>query len=141
MNQTSKKLNGKLVIALGRSYRLIHQRSEVLFNKYHITFGQFEVLEALYHKGSLIVKEIIEKVLSNSGNMTVVIKNLEREGLIIREVNKDDQRSYIISLSNKGRELIKEVFPQHMLLLDESLKDLTKKEKEEVIEILKKLKS
>jgi len=41
-------------------------------------------MEALYHLGDLKICEIIEKTLSTSGNMTVVIRNLEKESYITR---------------------------------------------------------
>lgn len=36
--------------------------------------------------------------------MTVVIKNMEREGYIYREEDPKDKRSFLISLTSKGRE-------------------------------------
>ena len=133
------ELNGKLIIALSRSLQIIHSKSEKLFTEHQLTMAQFAVLEALYHKGDLTIKALIESVLSTSGNMTVVIRNLEKQQLVVRQENTDDKRSYIISLSAKGRSMIEPLFKQHMQYVEESLSALNGIDKNTVIEILKKV--
>ena len=83
--------------------------------------------------------EIIDVVLTTSGNMTVVIKNLEKNGLVARESNPKDKRSYVVSLTPKGRELIKSIFPKHMKILAKNLNVLSKAEKDNLLATLKKL--
>ena len=50
-----------------------------------LTYSQFAVLEALYHLGHMSQGEISMKVLKSGSNMTTVIDNLERDGLVRRE--------------------------------------------------------
>ena len=50
-----------------------------------ITPSQFAVLESLYHLGSMNQGEVSTKVLKSGSNMTTVIDNLERDGLVKRE--------------------------------------------------------
>lgn len=139
MEDKNKKLNGQLIIALSRSLQIIHRESEVLFSKQQITMAQFTVLEALYHKGDLTIGQLIEKVLSTSGNMTVVIRNLEKQQLIKRIENPNDKRSYIIQLTTKGKTMIQNLYQQHMDFVGLALEKVSKKDKEKVIDILKQL--
>lgn len=139
MKEIDYKLDGTFIIALSRSLRTAHQKSEALFRERHLTMAQFTVLEALYHKGGLTVGELIEAVLSTSGNMTVVIRNLEQSGLVSRTANPSDGRSFLVCLTDRGRELIADIFKQHMTLVGESLSPIPTEEKETVIQILKKL--
>ncbi len=46
-----------------------------------LTLSQFAVLEALYHLGPLYQREIGQKLLKSSGNITMVIDNLEKRRL------------------------------------------------------------
>lgn len=85
MKKNEIKTNGKLIIALARSYKAIHKESDAMLKSYGLTNGQFAVMEALYSKGDLTVSELIEKVLTTSGNMTVLISNLEKAGMVIRD--------------------------------------------------------
>ena len=79
----------------------------------NLTVSQFAVLEVLFHKGPLCQREIGEKILKTSGNMTMVIDNLEKRGLVTREKYPDDRRFISVHLTDDGRRLISELFPVH----------------------------
>ena len=84
-------LNLKVVIGISRANQAIQKHSAVTFKEGGLTTAQFAVLEALYHKGTLTIQEIINSILSTGGNMTVVINNLEKEKLVERLVNPEDK--------------------------------------------------
>lgn len=133
------ELNMKLVVALVR-VTLNHERSTARFMHEHgLTLPQFGVLEVLYHKGDLRVCEIIEKTLSTSGNMTVIIKNLELEGFVHRVCDPEDKRAYRIGLEPKGRVLMEEIFPEHVKEIEQWADVLALDEKEVLLRLLKKL--
>ena len=52
---------------------------------FDLTISQFGVLEALYHKGPLCQRDIAAKILKSTGNITMVIDNLEKRELVRRE--------------------------------------------------------
>lgn len=139
MDTHNHRENGKLIIALGRAMQRSHGKSIAMLRENGLTFPQFTALEALYHKGALTVSQIIDAALSTSGNMTVVIRNLEQRGLVLRMENPSDKRSFLIGLTAAGRELIEFVFPLHMELLEERLSPLSVQEKETIIQLLKRI--
>src|SRR6476469_10289670 len=57
-----------------------------------VTPCQFGVLEALFHLGPMCQRDLGERILRSSGNMTMVIGNLARRGLVRRERSADDHR-------------------------------------------------
>ncbi len=124
---------------MSRALRTTHIKSEAMLRQNGLTRAQFEVLEALYHKGSLTVGSLIDTVLSTSGNMTVVIRNLEQNGMVRRTKKETDARSYLIDLTEAGREIISSVFEKHMENLENALLPLTDEEKNTIINILNKL--
>lgn len=131
--------NLKLIVAIAR-VALAHERSTSRFlASYGLTLPQFGVLEVLYHKGNMRVCEIIDKTLSTSGNMTVIIKNLEAEGYIYRLADVKDRRAYQIGISDKGKALMAELFPKHVEEVEDWAKVLTDKEKTELLTLMKKL--
>jgi MarR family 2-MHQ and catechol resistance regulon transcriptional repressor len=75
-----------------------------------LTISQFGVLEALHHKGPLCQRDIAAKILKSTGNMTMVIDNLEKRGLVRRERQSEDRRYFTIQLTEKGEELIIKTF-------------------------------
>lgn len=137
---TLNSLNLKLMIALSRTTQAVHKRSSEIFKKGGLTTAQFAVLEALYHKGPLNINQIIQSVLSTGGNMTVVINNLEKEALVTRCPSPDDKRSFVIEITEKGRACMREIFPIHLVALEEDFGTLLEDEKHVLISLLKKIK-
>lgn len=134
-------LNLKFLIAMTRSTQMLHKRSGQIFEQGGLTIAQFSVLETLYHKGNMTIGQIMKSILSTPGNMTVVIKNLEKEGYIRRDTNINDKRSSMISITKEGEVLIENIFPEHIKDLEGILNVFSDQEKEKIVELLKKLKS
>ncbi len=133
------QLNLKLVIGFSRSTLNLHRSTQRLAAEYGLTLPQFGVLEALYHLGSLKICEIIEKTLSTSGNMTVVIRNLELEGLVNRLQDPQDKRVFRIEITEKGRAIIAELFPKHLNEVAAIMERLEPAEKEELVRLIRKM--
>ncbi len=51
----------------------------------HLPTSQFGVLESLYHLGPMCQSDIGSKLLKSNSNITFVIHNLEKRGLVRRE--------------------------------------------------------
>lgn len=134
-------LNLKTVIALNRSFQSLRKRELKTIKKGGLTLAQFGVLEVLYHKGDLRICDIIEKTLSTGGNMTVVIENLLKDGLVVRYPDPNDGRASLIGLSEEGRRIIEEIFPEHVENIGNILEPLSSEEKQQLIDLLKKLSS
>ncbi|WP_297518745.1 MarR family transcriptional regulator [uncultured Clostridium sp.] len=128
------------LVALKRANNLLEKNEIPIKKETGLTMGQFAVLEILYSKGDLVIAEIIEGVLSTSGNITVVIKNLKRDGYIIQIANPNDKRSSLISLTNKGIEIIERILPKHFENITNSFSELTRDEKNFLIKLLRKIK-
>ena len=68
-----------------------------------LTPSQFGVLEALFHLGPMCQRDLGERILRSSGNMTLVVGNLERRGLVRRERSAEDHRYNQVHLTGRGR--------------------------------------
>jgi MarR family 2-MHQ and catechol resistance regulon transcriptional repressor len=77
-----------------------------------LTLSQFGVLETLLHRGPLCQGELAGKLLKSGGNLTLIVSNLEKAGLVTRERDAEDRRYITVSLTEKGRVLISELFPK-----------------------------
>ena len=132
-------LNLKTLIALSRCTQNVHKKGYRTIKEGGLTISQFAVLEILYHKGDLKICEIIDGILSTGGNMTVVIDNLVKDNLVKRCADPKDRRVNLISITEKGRNIINEIFPKHVENVNEIFKGLTVEEKKNLISLLKKL--
>jgi MarR family 2-MHQ and catechol resistance regulon transcriptional repressor len=132
-------------LALGTYVKLI-RASEAATMRIHrhlaetrLTFSQFGVLEALLYLGPLCQKDLGEKILRSSGNITLVVDNLERRDLVRRERSSADRRFVAVSLTEKGRRLIEELFPRHAQAAVGEMAVLTPAEQEELGRLCRKL--
>ncbi|WP_037570799.1 MarR family winged helix-turn-helix transcriptional regulator [Spirochaeta cellobiosiphila] len=131
--------NLKLVIALLRTVQDLRKNELIYIKDSGLTIAQFGVLETLYHKGDMRVCEIIDKTLSTGGNMTVIINNLIRDGLITRYQDPEDKRAFICQLTEKGEEIIMSIWPKHLKELGKTFKNLSLEEKRQLRQLMKKL--
>ncbi|GGB06938.1 MarR family transcriptional regulator [Macrococcus hajekii] len=107
----------------------------------NLTHSQFGVLDVLYCKGEMPICNLMEKLLGTAGNMTVILKNMERDGLVYRRVLPDDKRKSVVGLTDAGKEKFEQVLPAHRSEIDEVFDVLTEEERHQLITILKKFKN
>lgn len=104
-----------------------------------LTPTQFGVLETLYHLGPLHICILAEKHLKSRNNLTTVVDNLERGGLVTRCTDPKDRRAIVVSLTEPGRELIREAIPQHAEEVRFFISKLTVDEQALLNDLLRKL--
>ncbi len=104
-----------------------------------LTPSQFAVLESLYHLGPMCQGEVSAKILRSTGNMTLVLDNLEKRGLVRRERDTDDRRMVIISLTEAGREVISRILPRQIAAIVEEMSVLTSEEQATLGRVCRKL--
>ncbi len=104
-----------------------------------LTISQFGVLEALYHLGPLCPGEISRKLLKSTGNITLVIDNLEKRGLVRRVRSLEDRRMIRIELTEAGKANIANVFPRHLAAIVSEMGVLTAEEQAELGRLCRKL--
>ena len=126
-------------INLARATNSLQARLSVQLEGQGLTVGQFGVLEALLHLGPMTQCVLGEKLLRSGGNITLVIDNLEKHGLVRRERQTEDRRTIVIHLTPKGMRLIKRVFPAHAKMILKEMSQLEPKEQEDLRRLCRKL--
>ncbi len=136
---SDQRLALKTYVKLMRATGVVNERMHKHLLTEKLTFSQFAVIEALYHLGSLCQQDIGRKILRTSGNMTMVIDNLEKRGLVVRTSDPNDRRYKRVSLTAEGERLIKNIFPRHAEITKRVFSTLTTHEQEQLGALLKKL--
>ena len=139
MNEKDK-LSFDLIKAIKKANNQILKLENEVVKDYNLTTLQYGVLEALYIKGDMRVSDLIERLISTSGTMTVVIRNLEKSGLVARECNSEDRRSCMIILTDKGRKIVKAISPSRREIANDFADTLNEREKAELLGLLYKFK-
>ncbi|MCF6246523.1 MAG: MarR family transcriptional regulator [Desulfobacula sp.] len=103
----------KIYTQLMRAANTVTERMHRNLLENKLSISQFGVLEALYHLGALCQKDIGGKILKTSGNITLVIDNLEKRKLVKRKKDMADRRRMTVVLTESGLKLIEKIFPVH----------------------------
>lgn len=129
----------KLFVVLSRAHRAISEHTRRDQERHGLGATEFAVLEALYHKGPLLVGEVGARILLTSGSTTYVIDKLEQRGLVSRRPCDTDRRALYVDLTREGKALIRRIFPSHAAAVETAMAGLTLEEQQHVTELLKRL--
>jgi len=126
-------------IKLTRAAESVSVRVNRHLTEYDLTASQFGVLEALYHLGTLSQGVVARKLLLSTGNITTVLQNLEKRGLVERQRDPHDQRYVRVSLTADGRALVARILPSHIAGIVADLDILTPNEQETLARLCRKV--
>jgi DNA-binding MarR family transcriptional regulator len=79
-----------------------------------LTLPQYDVIITLGNTAGMQPKRLGEKTLITKGTLTGVVSRLKDKGLVERLASKKDGRSQIIRLTEAGRAIYEQTFPEHL---------------------------
>jgi MarR family 2-MHQ and catechol resistance regulon transcriptional repressor len=129
----------KLYVVLARAGNAVNRRVAAEIDLHELTLTEFGILEALYHKGPLLLGDVQRKILLSSGGVTYTVDRLAEKGLVERRECQSDRRARYAALTPKGQALIEKIFPAHAQSIEETLSVLSAREQEELTALLRKL--
>jgi MarR family 2-MHQ and catechol resistance regulon transcriptional repressor len=138
-NEIEEAASLKLFVVLSKAYKTLMDLAVKDMKSHGLSSAEFMVLEVLYHRTRIPLQQIGEKILVTSGSITYNIDKLENKGLLKRVPCSDDRRVTYAEITEAGRELFDDIFPQHVSSLHRLMGGLNTEEKEQATELLKKL--
>ncbi|MFQ5957029.1 MAG: MarR family winged helix-turn-helix transcriptional regulator [Candidatus Brocadiales bacterium] len=125
-----------LVLELGR-----HPESASI-----LTYGQETLLTLLSQGGKMSLKDVKTHLNINTFQMSRLLASVEnyvedqrQVSLINRNVNEQDKRQWIVSLSDDGRKILSDELHRRRLRVERILGPLTQKEKANLMSIIQKM--
>ena len=100
-------LSTNIIYLCGEFSHVFHQMltKEFKGNGIAVTVEQFSVLAMLFYRDGLSQQEISDVLGRDKTTMARVISIMERDNMISRVTNKDDNRGKLIYLTRKGRSI------------------------------------
>lgn len=138
-------LNTEPMAILGRARRLsnlVARGIEETFSGFGLDRGEFDVIATLRRSGPpyrLTPTEMYTMLMLSSGGLTHRLDRLEKSGLIAREKSERDGRSFIVSLTPRGKDLAERAFRADMANELAVLRALSAKERQALGALLRKL--
>jgi DNA-binding MarR family transcriptional regulator len=127
---------------IGRLHRIANQLTgelTLLYAKYGLTEGEFDVLAALRRAGAPYERapgEIALHTMVTTGAVTKRVDRLEEAGLVHRRRSDADGRGRVVRLTPGGRRLIDKAFTAHMANEQRLLEALTPDETAQLEKLL-----
>ena len=113
-----------------------------LREQFATTLPRFDLMAQLErHADGLKMGELSRLLMVTGGNVTAIVDQLEKEGLVERLDEPDDRRAFRIRLTRAGEKTFTDMARAHEDWVVELIAGLTKREQDELLKLLAKVKS
>ena len=136
-NYESLLLDRQLCFPLYACAREMIKLYKPFLDELDLTYTQYIAMMVLWERHSVSVKEMGEALYLDSGTLTPLLKKMEAKGLLTRRRSLEDERSLIVTLTERGQALRDRALavPGQML----SCVNLSPEERQELYRLLYKL--
>lgn len=118
---------------VARLYLAYQEEMQKTFMRFGLNAAKFDVLATLRRAGApyrLSPGDLLKATMVASGTMTNRITRLEADGLVLRRINPDDSRSFLIELSAEGLALVDQVVTDHVTTQDRLVRAMPPEEQQ-----------
>jgi MarR family transcriptional regulator, 2-MHQ and catechol-resistance regulon repressor len=129
----------KLWVVLSRAQAAVSAHVAADVQRSGLTLTEFAILEALYHRGAMLLGEVQRRILVSSGGITFLVDRLVAKGLVERQECPSDRRARYAALTPDGEALIARIFPGHAAMIARAVSTLTAEEQQVAVKLLRRL--
>lgn len=87
--------------------------------------AQMHTVEIIGHNQNMRMKELAGRLGVTTGSLTVGVDKLEKLGLVERKPHESDRRSWLIVLTDDGKQMYEQHHKYHQEFTNEISRDLT----------------
>lgn len=99
------KLENQLCFPLYVAAKEVVKKYRPFLDPLGLTYTQYIAMMVMWECKSVTVGELCEKLFLDTGTLTPMLKKMQAAGLVERRRSVNDERSVIISITQKGEEL------------------------------------
>ncbi|MEU9808417.1 MarR family transcriptional regulator [Mycobacterium sp. NPDC050853] len=115
----------EVIGSLKRATGLLARALEPLYATAPIAEPEHDILVVLRHrKGPVIARHVAEELGVSQAWVSRTLRRLEERGYVQRQANANDRRAAIISMTDSGRAVVDEFFPEQLRIEREALAGL-----------------
>jgi DNA-binding MarR family transcriptional regulator len=109
--------------------------------KFATTLPRFDLMAQLERSPQgLKMSELSQRMMVTGGNVTGITDGLEKEGLVVREVDAADRRVFRVKLTAEGQKQFRRMAAEHEQWVIKMFEPLNAKQKKQLAELLGELK-
>ncbi|UKN00353.1 MarR family transcriptional regulator [Paracrocinitomix mangrovi] len=98
-------LENQICFPIYATSRLITKLYTPMLNELDITYPQYLVLLVLWKEDKQKVTSISHQIKLETNTLTPLLQRMEAKGIISRKKSKTDERSIVVSLTQKGKKM------------------------------------
>ena len=121
---------------LGKSSRLLANQFNTDLLTHGLTIAQWTLLAELWQEDKRSQKSLEKALLKDKATVNSLLSYLINNGFVSKSKDGKDKRSFIVSLSQKGREIQRETIPLAMKNIGMATQDITKEDLETTLRVL-----
>jgi DNA-binding MarR family transcriptional regulator len=108
---------------------------------FQTTLPRFDLMAQLERAPQgLKMSELSQRMMVTGGNVTGITDGLEKDGLVIREVDANDRRVFHVRLSAEGQRQFRRMAAEHEQWVIGLFEGMSVKQKNQLVELLAELK-
>ena len=138
---TNGRLAEAVIYSIARTAELLTWQLSPLYKRAGLTAASFNLLMLLKHGrdiDTLTQHTIGKRLVASASDMSGLIDRLERKSLVRRAPGKD-RRSKRLEIAPRGLKIIEQIWEQHLAMVDELAKPLSKVEATGLVQALAQL--
>ena len=124
------------IIRVAEHFKRVHSS---IFRNFGLSFPQYNVLRVLdaSKNGQNKISDVSRIMLVPGANITGLAKRLEKDGFIIKKSVPEDDRVTLLEITPKGKKALQNIEKEKDQWLELMMKNLSKKEKVELLDKVK----
>lgn len=120
-------------MSLMRAAGEVYEFFDDYFGRFGVSQGRFIILVLLWlNEDGLSPADLADQAGVSRATVTGLLDGLQNSGLLVREAHTEDRRMLNVRLTPRGRDLVKEVLPEHFRRMAELLSELTQDERRQL---------
>jgi MarR family 2-MHQ and catechol resistance regulon transcriptional repressor len=127
----------RLWVIMARAHTAVAAHAAADVARHGLTLAEFGILEALYHRGPMLLGEVQKRILVSSGGITFLVDRLVAKELVERRSCASDRRARYAALTPKGVALVAEIFPAHAAVVARAMAGIGTEEQQEAAQLLR----
>jgi len=126
-------------VAVGRVNQLVRKRLGDALAEHGMDLPNYDVLSAVYRFPGLTQTELADKLLVGRSNLSMLLPEMQTQGLLKREPDENDKRMRRVYLSAKGERQAKKGVKIQVMLIEHMMDSISEAECDAVGEMMRKV--
>ena len=126
-------------VAVGRVNQLVRKRLGDALTKQGLDLPSYDVLSAVFRFPGLTQSELADKLLVGRSNLSMLLPDMETQGLLRREPDEKDKRIRRVYLTTSGKKQAKKGVKIQVLLIEHMMGSISDAECDAIGESMRKV--